>query len=153
MTVLLVLLGSISRKSMTGPPFSLQAHLTTVLCGATQRDIELPNPTCSESPDFLVQYRGQRVGIEVTQFSPVAGTSERRAEEQDNLRKRVMERARRLYQEAGGLPLCVEALFARSKFLSKARIPTLASELTTLLLEQCQNLAMYQQFPLSLQAQ
>jgi hypothetical protein len=30
MTVLLVLLGSISRKSMTGPPFSFQAHLTTV---------------------------------------------------------------------------------------------------------------------------
>jgi hypothetical protein len=30
MTVLLVLLGSIPRKSMAGPPFSLQANLTTV---------------------------------------------------------------------------------------------------------------------------
>src|SRR4029434_1271391 len=35
MTVLLVLLGSIPRKSMAGPPFSLQANLTTVEWGAT----------------------------------------------------------------------------------------------------------------------
>jgi hypothetical protein len=36
MTILLVLLGSIPRKSMAGPPFSWQANLTTVQWGATR---------------------------------------------------------------------------------------------------------------------
>ncbi len=35
MTVLLVVLGSMPRRRLSGPPFSLQANLTTVKCGAT----------------------------------------------------------------------------------------------------------------------
>ena len=34
---LLVVLGSMPRKSMSGPPFPLQPHSTTVKCGATGR--------------------------------------------------------------------------------------------------------------------
>src|SRR2546428_10734750 len=35
---LLVVLGSMPRKSMSGPPFPLQPHSTTVKCGATSQD-------------------------------------------------------------------------------------------------------------------
>src|SRR4030095_4181836 len=36
MTILLAVRGNIATRSMSGPPFSLQLHCTTVWCGATR---------------------------------------------------------------------------------------------------------------------
>src|SRR5262249_53259603 len=41
MTLLLAVRGNMATRSMSGPPFSLQLHRTTVWCGATQRICEL----------------------------------------------------------------------------------------------------------------
>src|SRR2546430_7566698 len=41
---LLVVLGSMPRKSMSGPPFPLQPHSTTVKCGATPAGWALRGP-------------------------------------------------------------------------------------------------------------
>jgi len=38
MTLLLAVRGNIATRSMSGPPFALQLHHTTLWCGATYRD-------------------------------------------------------------------------------------------------------------------
>src|SRR3982750_3846088 len=37
MTILLAMRGNIATRSMSGPPFALQLHCTTVWCGATAK--------------------------------------------------------------------------------------------------------------------
>src|SRR5438270_8708246 len=44
MTLLLAVRGNIATRSMSGPPFALQLHRTTVWCGATALDCRLANP-------------------------------------------------------------------------------------------------------------
>src|SRR3989442_4808737 len=43
----LVVLGSMPRRSMSGPPFPLQPHSTTVKCGATEQRAKLDNTAVS----------------------------------------------------------------------------------------------------------
>src|SRR4029434_10638145 len=40
MTILLAVRGNIATRSMSGPPFSLQLHSTTVWCGATPQTFQ-----------------------------------------------------------------------------------------------------------------
>src|SRR6516162_6841384 len=47
MTLLLAVRGNIATRSMSGPPFALQLHRTTVWCGATVRcHMQLPFVAC-----------------------------------------------------------------------------------------------------------
>src|SRR5262245_10444690 len=56
MTLLLAVRGNIATRSMSGPPFALQLHYTTIWCGATQFG-ESGSITCLALPK-----RGGRCG-------------------------------------------------------------------------------------------
>src|SRR5437016_331900 len=51
MTLLLAVRGNIATRSMSGPPFALQLHRTTVWCGATLHPIQtLKSPVTQQQP-------------------------------------------------------------------------------------------------------
>src|SRR5215831_9877066 len=66
MTLLLALRGNIATRSMSGPPFALQLHRTTVWCGATDpqmRTLKLhfPDHALPTLDTFLKQTKEARV--------------------------------------------------------------------------------------------
>lgn len=112
-------------------------------------DLGLRNPENSESPDFLFNHSGSRLGIELTRFSPPRDGSKFVPHEQDSLRKRVMGEARRVYEEAGGAPLHVDAIFNDHRPLKPSRVPELADELSEYLGWKAAGVPVYKEVPFS----
>lgn len=72
-----------------------------------------------ESPDFLVVSKGHRLGIELTTFHVPPVPGEHQHHEQHNLQQRIVEKAKRQHQEAGGPALYVEVIFHEHPPLTK----------------------------------
>src|SRR5262249_34480510 len=78
MTILLVLLGSIPRQSMAGPPFSRQANLTTIQSGATRSPYLSVNcDFCDEFTLFFCHIESMPSIHELLDFATVFGIYEK----------------------------------------------------------------------------
>jgi hypothetical protein len=82
-----------------------------------------------EGPDFLVRASTGPVGLEVTELLRPSRAGERPRIEQEALRQRVADRARKCYEASGGPPISVALFFSHFQDLNKRDIPGLAEQL------------------------
>jgi hypothetical protein len=94
--------------------------------GAIERTpdrVEAPKPP---APDFLIWFRNELIGVEVTQLLPANKGRHDTPQRQASLRQRVMDLARKFYDEKEAHPLHVSADFLDHVPLSDCRVPVLA---------------------------
>src|SRR5687768_1757658 len=95
-----------------------------------RRCVELPpgDPAEPEPPDFVLGEQPGRVGIEFTEYHHRADNGEPPFQEIQSLKWRIVERAERLYSEAGGPALYLTAIFRRHHHLTKKAVPRIAQQ-------------------------
>lgn len=112
-------------------------------------DLGLAAPIDSEEPDFLVEWGGARLGIELTQFSPARDGSGFIPEEQRSLRSRVMSEARRIFESQSAIALHVDAIFNDRRPVKPGRITQLADEMAEYLAWKASGIEIYAEVPFS----
>lgn len=123
-----------------------RAHLDAFLF--CRPDLGLPSPIHADAPDFRFGFLDKRLGVEHTRFVPDPGSSPFIATEQGSLRDQVMQRARGLYEDAGGPALQVSADFNNHILLRRPRVDSLADEVATYLLAKANGVPLYAEAPL-----
>lgn len=93
-----------------------------------------------EPPDFVLGAPPCRIGIEITTFYLAPPTGERPYQEQHALRERAVRQANRYYRAAGGPALYVSVYFNESRPLNKARIQSLAHDISAAVASQADRL-------------
>lgn len=83
----------------------------------------------NEEPDFLIEEYGAMFGIELVGLYRADSDNRLPRQALESLRKQIVERAQRLYEEAGGPELWVSVHFSPYANLGKSRIPDLADRL------------------------
>lgn len=84
-----------------------------------------------EEPDFVLTFGGRRVGIEMTDLYWSATRAGRPRQEQESLRRRVVEAAERLYADRNLPPVHVSVHFNDQYVLNKTAIQLLAAQIVT----------------------
>ena len=79
-----------------------------------------------ESPDFLLDRNGHRLGVELTAFHFPPASGDRPHQEQQSLKDRIVEAAQRLHHAAGGPALYVSVYFDGHQTLTKKDTKPLA---------------------------
>jgi hypothetical protein len=110
-------------------------------------DLRLTTPVDLEEPDFLFTHGATRLGIELTQFSPWRDGSRFISEEQESLRNRVMNAARRIFESNSLISLHVDATFNDSHPLKQGRVADLAQEIADYLARNAVDAEIYAEIP------
>ena len=97
----------------------------------------------SESPDFLIRFGEQVVGVEVTRLLPPGELGKGTPQAQAALRKRVMREAQTAYTATGSPPLHVSAIFLDHAPLSGGRVAELATGVAKLLVARAAGFSPY----------
>jgi len=85
--------------------------------------------THDDEPDFLVDTSIVTQGIEVTQIFRETPEGRRPMQEQESLRREILERVKCAYDTAGHPPVCVSVSFALGDSLAKKNLAPLAKKL------------------------
>jgi hypothetical protein len=86
----------------------------------------------TEEPDFLVNASGVSFGIELTDLYRTDSDNKLPRQASESLRKQIVERAKKLYDESHGPELWVSVYFSAFESLSKSRVPDIANHLVTI---------------------
>ena len=106
----------------------------------------------SEAPDFLSAGPHGVIGIEVTRYTELEAGGRFSAIGQANLRYRVLQTARRLYDQRAARPLYVDVMFHDDLPLTKSRAPQLALELAEFLINSSGDFVFYGESLLDIQS-
>jgi hypothetical protein len=98
-------------------------------------DFPLGEVVPGESPDFIVRSDKRTVGIEVTAFHLPPAAGERPHQEQQSLKDRVVDQARRLHTDAGGPGLYVSVYFGDPVLITKRGAREFADAVASIVLE------------------
>lgn len=97
-----------------------------------------------EAPDFIVQFEGRCIGVEVTQLFTSHNTSQNLIQAQESISAKIVSRARQIYDAAGGLPVHVSVCFRPDRDLRKLNRDRTAGKLATFV--RTLNLTAWQRF-------
>jgi hypothetical protein len=100
------------------PDKALERFYLEALCKAVP-EISTREVQEHESPDFLLIRNGHRLGIELTTFHLPPALGDRPHQEQQSLKDRIVEAAKRWHHEAGGPALYVSVYFDSHQPLTK----------------------------------
>lgn len=89
-----------------------------------------------ESPDFILNIGGRRVGIEITEYFHPPDGGDRPHQEVQSLKEQVMQLAEQLHAQAGGPALYVTAHFGIHGRIAKSTIRPIAESLAAAVLSQ-----------------
>lgn len=84
-----------------------------------------------EAPDFIVQFKGRRIGVEVTKIFISHDTTQNLMQAQESISTNIVSRARQIYDGSDGLPVHVTVCFRPGRDLRKLNRDRTASDLAT----------------------
>ncbi len=82
-----------------------------------------------EAPDFIVQFEGRRIGVEVTQLFISHDTTTNLMQAQESISTKTISKARHIYDASGGPPAHVSVCFSLGRDLRKMNRDSAASAL------------------------
>jgi hypothetical protein len=107
-------------------------------------DLQLVDFIHRDKPDFVGIRGEKRIGVEVTRYSPARRPGAPSDDEQGGLQHWAMSLAREKYEDAGGAPIDVQAVFDRNHPLTKKTARQLSEEIAHFLTGESRALIMYE---------
>lgn len=86
----------------------------------------------SESPDFVLRYKGQMIGLEISRVYISDGEGLDTLQARESQGTKILFKAQRAYKEFGGLPVLVQVVFHPGYSLSKLPVNETAKALASL---------------------
>jgi hypothetical protein len=84
-----------------------------------------------EAPEFIVQFEGRRIGVEVTELFISHDTTQNLMQAQESISAKIVSRACQIYDASGGLPAHVSVCFGPGRDLRKLNRDRTANDLAT----------------------